>query len=1203
MKKAQLRIRKFHCVIVTISFLSIVFFPSMVQAQSSSAGFGNGVTWMPFTPLKKVTFVQSEPGTYRDDYSYIAAVPSSVFYDKASGTIYTSPLLFYEESPAGQTIEDRSADARQGIDYFMQDWMGYCGGSLDQITTVNVPRNTLNAQWSAKNTTTLEGNDSYTLAGSLALHDWSYSSNAVVAVIDENNTPPINRTERTINGSLSPAQGLVTQHFEVPKTNDEYPIYNDFTVPDGYKMLTVRSWYPCFYLEAGVPGFQGLINMSIPAGDRDVQVYCEKNGQWMMTGITEAWNAQEGMDTDKTSTYVYNSGRWSVALTDIPTKSSNEMSDVATVPPSTIQKHHTLGLIAFGRYGRFIDILKNMRVVTYQVDVTMYPGTLIEIPDLPPFGCRNAHIDLTWNDPSAALGFSLIGPSGEEILSTREPGVSTTCANTSKGVLIPLPKGTETNMHLEGLGECLPGEHYQLCVYAESPINKTISYSISYSWDQNYSRRLGDSLASASEGAVLASLMNTPLLYTRSSSVPSITKTALSTLGVTQMTIVDLGGYLSSNARGILTEGIKNQRYLTGYNETYQCIKSISQKNDIVFSTISSWTSLDSLNLCPGPEEADQTAVGPATYIAAEHGCPVFLIENHPELSSAVIYHNELWRRHPDGISKLPTVSEMYLTGRRVYSFIKQLGFDEEGPETIITVGGQFEIGLSWDRMFVGKAYPGRFFGDPTDLSVWICKNVFYPQLVFQNPAIADQSGVTLINGSSSKRRFPWYGKLGLKITTPSKDVTIQYPALDTLICYDEKFNTRASAYWGFVYKCADGTIPGISESFNPIDDGVMVAVNGKKGAFFPDLSGSEVQPFYLERAGYTPVFSTNFSSVMHDLDQGVLLWMLNTHGGPRDGGILMFWDPNHENPNPGIKVPFAAETKEPNPWRGYEWLMGSTTEPDTMTMEIHGILAALIGNPNPRISLFTTALDWALAKKPMLDIIGRIASLPILRLVTPEWLRNTQDYYDGIVISLLLSRFGTSFYNGTQIDSSLGNIHSAVISSVACLPAGKYLQTSLMRHGSVLQIMDPWATSWYSDVWQDSVPRGIALGKTMGEIYTEGISKVGILYITDPPQWWWDLSENVCLYGDPDLRVWSPSTNYSSLNHWNETSVESLQYDPAVGFDVEGHTPFGAVDHPNIRATSFLFDIFLWSIVGVVLVLLVVGVILYFRIVRRSKK
>jgi hypothetical protein len=179
---------------------------------------------------------------------------------------------------------------------------------------------------------------------------------------------------------------------------------------------------------------------------------------------------------------------------------------------------------------------------------------------------------------------------------------------------------------------------------------------------------------------------------------------------------------------------------------------------------------------------------------------------------------------------------------------------------------------------------------------------VFYPQIVFENPAIKNPNGVEMINGSSSRRGIlgifpPYRGKLGLKITKESQEETFKYPVLNTLVCYDHKFNTRASKYWGFTYKCADGTVPGQTSSTNPIDDGVMIAVNGQEGGFFADLSGSEVQPFYLRRGGYEPVFSTNFEANMNNLNQGALLWMINTHGASVNGGMLMFWDVEGNNP------------------------------------------------------------------------------------------------------------------------------------------------------------------------------------------------------------------------------------------------------------------------------------------------------------------
>ena len=1203
-KKSPVKVFTSSLLLTILLFSSIL--PTVAADTSIPTGFDRGVSCHSYVPLKKTTFVQHDDMSLLDDYSYLASVPTSVFYDTDNSKIYTHPLLYFtEEHDDGEEDKERSLNARQGIDYFMEDWISYCHGYQDEMTLINVPESKIPSEWNSHQTTMITGDTIYDIAADIALHDWSYTKEAVVAVINEDPAPANETTfTNSLTNTISTTQGIKTEHFEVPKTNEVYPTYHDFTVPDGYKMLRVRSWYPCFYIDAGIPGFEGIINMSIPAGDRDLQIYTMKNGQRMMAGLTNAWNAQGGMDRDKTSVYVYNSGTWSVSLTDVPTKAQGtyglfdifgDDDDDTMMSAIEPQKHRQIFTIGFGRYGRIIDIIRSMRQVIYQVDVEMYPGMMMDIPDMPPYGCRNAKFELSWEDSSVKLGFSLIGPNGEEILSTRESGVSSKCSFPAEEGDLPIPEGSETDLHVNQLGECLPGEHYSISVYALNDVETTTEFTLEYSWDQNITREQGDMLASATEGAVLGSILNAPLLYTDTTMLPEATKEALLTLGVEKIHLVDLGDYGSTQLYETIERIAPVDQQFTHYEDIYSFICSSTGQHDIIFSTVDPWSYWYVGDLEVAGEYEGAMAVGPAAYIAAHHGSPVLLIENHPELSSAIVWHNELWRRHPDGHSRLPTVSEMYLTGSRVYDFLKDLDFDKEGMENVITVGGQFDIGLPWDRVFVGKAKPGRFFGSPTDLSVWIAKNVFYPQLIFENPGANNPTGVTMINGSSSKRRFPYKSTLGLKITKPSQEETFTYPVLDTLICYDHKFNSRASKYWGFTYKCADGTIPGVTQSLEPIDEGVMVNVNGETGGYFADLSGSEVQPFYLRQAGYDPVFSTNFEANMNNLNQGVIMWMINTHGGPNDGGLLMFWDVEGNNPRGYPPIPLAGYNKETNPWRGYEWLMGSTAEPDTMTSEIHGILPALVGNPDPRGGrVFTTALDWAVAYRPIRDLLGNIASLPLLRLITPEWFQDTQDYYDGVIITVFLGRFGTSWYTGVEIDDAIDNIHSCGVSSVACLPAGKYLHLTLMRHGSPYQIMDPWATSWYSDVWQNSVPRGAALGKTIGEIYTEGISKVGILYITEPPQWWWDLAENVCLYGDPNLRIWVPSTEFGEDNHWKPADVRSLQLDEDAGFAVDGHMPFGADEYPHLRSgpSEWTMYVFIGVLAVIIIGLLILAVV-----------
>ena len=54
-----------------------------------------------------------------------------------------------------------------------------------QMTLINIPTNKIDQSWKAKEYTLIEGDNPYTIAGDLALNEWAYSDNAVVAVIED----------------------------------------------------------------------------------------------------------------------------------------------------------------------------------------------------------------------------------------------------------------------------------------------------------------------------------------------------------------------------------------------------------------------------------------------------------------------------------------------------------------------------------------------------------------------------------------------------------------------------------------------------------------------------------------------------------------------------------------------------------------------------------------------------------------------------------------------------------------------------------------------------------------------------------------------------------------------------------------------------------------------------------------------------------
>ena len=101
-------------------------------------GFDKGPSTFPVVPLKKLILVNHDKESKLDDYSFLAAVSSAVF--KSNGKLFSNPLLFFEEEFSWEEDKDRTLNPRQGLDYFMEDWMSYCDDELDQMILINVPK-------------------------------------------------------------------------------------------------------------------------------------------------------------------------------------------------------------------------------------------------------------------------------------------------------------------------------------------------------------------------------------------------------------------------------------------------------------------------------------------------------------------------------------------------------------------------------------------------------------------------------------------------------------------------------------------------------------------------------------------------------------------------------------------------------------------------------------------------------------------------------------------------------------------------------------------------------------------------------------------------------------------------------------------------------------------------------------------------------
>jgi len=1155
-------------------FIASLFLLSLIPSNQATEniekfGFDKGPSYTSVIPLKKTTLVQFDKETILDDYAYLSAIPTSVFNN--NGKLLSYPLLFYEDEHEYKDEKERSLNTRPGLDYFMDDWMGYCYDKLDQMTLINVPEEKA-SQWHAKKNFVVNSESPYEIASLLALEDWSYSDEAVVAVIENDFEQEEIITKETINGTI-PKKNIGHKKLKV-----EQPIigtggtYQSFDIEDkDYKYAVAKMSWPNRI-------------------DLDLQIYDTKLG--MVDNAAESYNAKDP-NLEVVGSYIHNYGEWQISVTAVPKKliyqESEEQNDINIIE-------------------EFKDLAQTVNKKG-TVDVWLYTGTIVEFEPTP-FGCRNAEFKLTWKNKNIPLGFSIHGPNGVEI-----------CNSLSKKEIasgkIKNEKG-EATIKIKMLGECCEGENYYACVFSLDDTSFPTDFKLEYGWEQTLSINEADSMVSASNGAVLASSLNAPLLYTSPSKFINYTKDALYTLGVKKVHLLNIGGHLNKNVEDELRDVANIKNNFKEPKQLYDAIKDSSgNSGDIVFTTIDPWSYWYVAALEPEDEYVGAKFVGPAAYIAAHHGSPLIIVDKHPRLSQAVCYPTDFWRKNSAiRASIVPSAGSMILSGNRVYEFLEDfdLGKLEEGKaikqnqETIITVAGQYDIGLPWDRSFTGAALPGRFWGSPVDTAYAICRNVFYPALIFENPAMYEEKAKRITGSTSKIQRIGGRLKdpkgLTLVITKKSREEEFKYPILQTYNTFGYKFNEKAYKHWDFKYERADGIIPYITHSSDPIDEG---AATGKSGAYYPDLSETEVIPFYADKAGYDSVYSTETKAVADNLNRGVIIWVLKGHGWYKGSGSISMWDPNN---------PYATEQ---NPWRVYETVL---LQPGNLREYINWVtngklfsgnilkfhlLSEIGSTENPDVSLINPQLY--LLNKYFGDVLphdlwgangimvyrDRIKRPFYYLFVKHLPLVNIYQGDGKVIISPLSGHQPMKATNGLKFDDLLENLHSCGLNTGACTPACTYMHLSWMRHGTAYQIIDPWTTTDWNGIWNQMIIKYLAMGETIGQAYERGMRACGPELLVG--QFWWDIWENVCYYGDPDLRVFVPGTEYSDNNFWEEKDIQPFAYEKELNLD--GHMPYGAVNHPNKIEPKAISDQYL-MIIGIIII---IAIILIAIASKRKKK
>ncbi|MFO7835919.1 MAG: C25 family cysteine peptidase [Candidatus Thorarchaeota archaeon] len=515
--------------IATIFLLSILFLPFAAsfrvlystQSEAAAEFATSNAQEQNSTALRRAVFVSPDSNSYIDEFSYMAAVPTSVFnYD---GTKYVSPVIL-----------SSSSDSQ---DWLIDDWADYLSvdGGLEQLLTIGdysiQESMALRDSFGKEIFPHIEGDSSAEIAAQLALSDWT-SSDAVVIGIANDAMPNLNTTSGTSTHSLdgSSPQSYNTSATVSPSSGASIP----FTPP------TDAGWLYGSFDWAGTDYF------------------------------THKLIDPNGVVID-----------YSLAL---QTRYQRDPDFVDELVPL----HFWLPKRLDGEYTMEIGIESIPSApVEMDCDISYYPGFSQEIT-VPP-NTKWLNLTADWDNAGTNINLALMDPSGRMV--QWAPAGSLLSGAGLNSIEIPYPRAGSW----KAVGAWM------------DPNGET--NNIELNWQTEKLQTNPDVyFESAANAAVLASLMNAPLLYTEEQSVPAVTLNALNRLDSDVVFLVDPYDVHSAEVESQL-ESTGILTVLENHPMVSDCIKNLSKNNDIVATV---------------PRGTGNEFYPAAALSGAFHGAPVF---------------------------------------------------------------------------------------------------------------------------------------------------------------------------------------------------------------------------------------------------------------------------------------------------------------------------------------------------------------------------------------------------------------------------------------------------------------------------------------------------------------------------------------------------------------------------------------------------
>jgi len=610
------------------------------------------------TPLRRAAFVAPNPNSYIDEFAYMAAVPTSIFYN--DGTKYTSPLILSSGSDSEK--------------WLIEDWVEYLAmdGGVSQGLAIGDFSNSeilsLQELIGTKIYPRITGDTSAEIAAMLALNEWQSSETVVLSLAKDSFTTP------TITSGEAP---YIFSNPQIAPFSEDVIISDSSTVDIVFTPPTNAGWFEGSFNWTGSEYFTHTLEDP--------------------TGRIVDYSLLQQVIPSRSAIYVDNPVPLHFWL---PYSSSN----------SWTMHIHPTGIIE--------------DPVTLSCDIVYHPGFTQTITV--PSDAKWLNVSANWDNAGTILNLALLDPDGH--LVQWAPAESLISGAGSKSLNMPYP---------------MVGDWTFLAAWMD-PVSDE-SNNVDVSWDiSTLPSDLQRYMESASNGAVLASLLNAPLLYVNHDSVPAITEWALSQLGVTSGILVDPTGLQTTDLTTELSSLVVGLSNLSNYPMVSDWIHTLSGSNDIVLTI---------------PLGDSEELFAPSAYSGAFHGAPVFSLCGDDNLITTRA--EETWAPYQIGPEidifiqsryttktengwydeRIPNIYSMFDSATEFESFIDDRGaFNDTVKQEVVIVSPTNLLKTSFDRSLQSHFISGRIPTKSASMASILINRAAHHRFLFTTTDNADEA-------------------------------------------------------------------------------------------------------------------------------------------------------------------------------------------------------------------------------------------------------------------------------------------------------------------------------------------------------------------------------------------------------------------------------------------------------------------------------